>query len=321
MRNKLLSTSLTLAGSVAVYATVATLHPTPAYAQSIEWSQDSTLPGLGGSPGCATQIAVGPNNVPWVLGCSGPGNGNSWLYQLVCSETVSGEFGETCKWQSQVNEAAQTVAGVSISVDEENLPWMTSANGDIWTSAFDLSLADGLFDVTAQGYWSGGRVSQCVAYTSSDLVNEMYVLGDDLPSHPNVSISESSPLKRIGASQSAAGVKLAMFTGTLFGGAYQTLTLITTQGTFWTYNPNSDQFVQQAGGYITDITDHYCLANDLFQWSDLGATWVDVDTPITPNGTHIEHIAYANTGPSELWGIDSVGHIFYNSGPAPTPPQ
>jgi hypothetical protein len=34
---------------------------------SNEWQQDNG--DFYGSPGCASAIAVGPNNIPWIIGC------------------------------------------------------------------------------------------------------------------------------------------------------------------------------------------------------------------------------------------------------------
>lgn len=314
-----LRTAVSLGASVVVYLAISTLGSTSSHAACSpcgEFQQDTTLPGIAHA-GCATQIAVGPNNVPWVLGCSGPGDGNAWLYKLSCSGT--------CKWQQQFTPNGTSVAGVSITIDSSNIPWMTSADGHIWAPlAFNGTevVEDSTTIPGIPSSFSSGRASQIV---ENGISGALFALGDDLPNHPNVTVFEAqgfSNWNQIGASQGAAGLKLAMFTGNVFGQSYQTLTLTNTQGSFWMYDPSSDSFSQQNGGGIVDLTDHFCVAPsagayNLYSWSTLGGVWQNQGVTVTPRGTYVDKIAFANAfqnvGPSQLWGIDTSGNIFYST--------
>jgi hypothetical protein len=74
-------------------------------AQSMSWYQDSDLAGL--SPGCASEIAVGPNNVPWALGCGVDNSGNHPIsYLKYTAYTGQNCFGGTYSWQYTNGAAA-----------------------------------------------------------------------------------------------------------------------------------------------------------------------------------------------------------------------
>jgi hypothetical protein len=329
MRNRLVSALLVAGTSVATYTGVAAVDSTPVYAQgSQQWTQ-APYPGL--PYGCAVQIAVSGTNVPWVLGCTGPDSGEEWVYVLNFTPCGSNCFGGTYSW---VNTG---IAGVSLSVDEYDLPWVLTKEGHIWSLLPSSSAnAYGWTDFTTENESSafrGGRLSGLaamdtpdgfilfgLAYPNSGGDNTVYyaiMAGTAEPSFTGLWDGSGW------GAYNVAGTKIVMFTGP----SYQTPFVLKANGTLLSYVASTNSFTTASGGSITDLTDHYCIANNggnigLFAWGDAEQGWYNLGAPETPNGTFIYRVAYAAVGlaengtvagPSQLWGIDTSGDVFSNS--------
>jgi len=139
----------------------------------------------------------------------------------------------------------------------------------------------------------------------------------------------------------AAGTQLAMFTEPGPTNP-QTLWLLDGWGGIWQYQnghfvqPPGVNVLQQNNWTVFGLTDHFALAigvtqvgvvGEVFQWNE--QTWVPYMTIATPNNTTIKQIAFSEPiqtngfgtfGPSQLWGLDTAGHIFY-AAPALPPPR
>ncbi len=101
--------------------------------------------------------------------------------------------------------------------------------------------------------------------------------------------------------------------------------------------PPGFNVLQQGGSTVVWLTDHYVeayyadpfLDASIFRkWNDSTNTWVWYATALTGENTHIiTQIASSQSiqngggifGPSEIYGIDNVGHIFVLA-PAGGPP-
>jgi hypothetical protein len=323
MRNRRVSVGLAAGGAFAVYAAIAALDPAAARASEeiIAWTQDVHIPGFSGGPGCANQIAVGPNNVPIVLGCSGPDGVNRWLFQLVYS---SGTY----TW---VNSGA---AGVSIAVDATSVPWLLTNDGHIWASE-SIFGNHAWVDVTALNTQDGspfgaGRLSHiAVVTTGTPGVDTIWGLGYSPAANNTVwDASYDIPIggawSQVDAQDGADGSKLVVFTGTLLGQQYQIPAVINTGGNIYLYSASTTKFVQIAAAPILDVADGWVIANisgvpTLFQFVPLGLDWTEWPSSLnSPNGTSIVRIAYAGLGPSALWGLDTSGHIFTSNPSLPS---
>ncbi len=86
------------------------------------------------STGCASAIAVGPNNIPWILGCGDPSKPREVYY---LTYTGSGLV-HTPMWQSA------GLSGLTIAVDLNGFPYVTDTNGQLW-SITDHSTLPGSF--------------------------------------------------------------------------------------------------------------------------------------------------------------------------------
>jgi hypothetical protein len=110
--------------------------------------------------------------------------------------------------------------------------------------------------------------------------------------------------------------KIVLFTGNIFGQSYQT-PVIYNGGQIAFYNSSTGRFVPQQTLPLFDVTDHFVVAlqnnrTEIYQYGDLTG-WSDYGSGLTPNGTWIIHIAASNQNPSQLWGLDTNGHIFYGN--------
>ena len=81
--------------------------------------------------GCARAISVGPNGVPWILGCTGGnpnGTGPAWVYYLTWSNAPE-LFFTTYKWQYD------NISAVTLYVNLNGVP----QGNRIWNSAATLA--------------------------------------------------------------------------------------------------------------------------------------------------------------------------------------
>ena len=78
--------------------------------------------------GCARAISVGPNGVPWILGCTGGnpnGTGPAWVYYLTWSNAPESFF-TTYKWQYD------NISAVTLYVNLNGVPYVTDLVGNVW---------------------------------------------------------------------------------------------------------------------------------------------------------------------------------------------
>jgi hypothetical protein len=88
--------------------------------------------------GCAREIAVGPNNVPWVLGCPGGSrtvSGPSSVYYL--SYESNGNLIETPTW---VNDGFSDA--IDIFVNMNGAPWVSGADGQFYAQAQQVNASN-----------------------------------------------------------------------------------------------------------------------------------------------------------------------------------
>ncbi|MDP9001895.1 MAG: hypothetical protein M3O46_17480 [Myxococcota bacterium] len=83
-------------------------------------------------PGCATSIAVGPNNVPWITGCDA-GPDYSIFYLDYHKSENCGIGGCTPSWH-QMSGAARYV-----SVNLNGAPWVVNSAGEVFVSLQDIN--------------------------------------------------------------------------------------------------------------------------------------------------------------------------------------
>jgi hypothetical protein len=102
--------------------------------------------------GCARSISVGPNGVPWILGCTGGdpnGTGPAWVYYLSWSNPTGSLF-PTYQWNYD------HISGVTLYVNLNGIPYVTDVVGNVWYEAADsLGLSGG--KETPTGQWWLGR--------------------------------------------------------------------------------------------------------------------------------------------------------------------
>src|SRR5580700_9129982 len=85
------------------------------------------------SPGCASAIAVGPNNIPWILGCGNPSEVRPVYY---LSQSCTGSFFCPVTWQYAGMNA------MTLTVNLNGVPFVTDANGTVWSVAESTASID-----------------------------------------------------------------------------------------------------------------------------------------------------------------------------------
>ena len=316
---------------ICLSATMA-MYPDEARAQSLVWQQDTTLPGYVGGPGCAKQIAVGPNDVPWVIGCSGPGdNGtNKSVYYLQftpCTPNGGECFGGSYSWV-YANGAA-----TYISVDVEGEPWLVTSDGHVWTlTSYSRPSTGGWDNLTTQGgyeggqvHWPGfsdGRLSAVVTIVTPQLFTELFgtpnvLLAPDenepfnfwgfgYPAATNTAIFSydasdgATAWIHVDGQDGAAAAKIALFSRKSGSGVIQTPWVATSSGLVYSTSGSSGQFVQMPGANVLDITDHHVLTYPyVYQWSDAPpgssppGTWINIGSILTSANTLALRVAHA----------------------------
>jgi hypothetical protein len=310
-----------------------------AAAQSHTW-----YPPWTADTGCATSISVGPNNVPWVVGCDGPGPDHSIFY--LTKQTSCGNLICQDAWQ-----IARGLKAVSISVSLNGIPYAVTSSGAVWAEA-DPGPGNWA-EMTPWPYSPGSCLSWLAVPAGVDNAPPPEQFVTDSPAtfgyQPSLwgigcgggdqgvwtlpfMLSNTGPLgsttwQQVDAQDNAAAVQIAMFT-TDAPPNYQTPWVINSQGSIYAYNPATGGFAQQPGAGAWSITDHFVAAWDAaYQWSDAIQNWVQF-IGSTPNAP-IKQLAYSEPihgtavgtiGPSWLWAIDTNGGIYY-AGLTPPPAQ
>jgi hypothetical protein len=320
--------------SVAAYAAHALAMPAVAQAQIYAWHQDVNLPGYAGNPGCATEIAVGSNNVPWVIGCSGPGdNGtNRSVYYWLAGGPRSWVYASG--------------AGTSLTVADDGEPWLLTSNGHVWRPNPPVQSFQ-WYDVMAQqsGTAFGAGLLSSLALTDAwpayelfetPTVSENYIglFGIGYSSAQNRAVFQSDVSAQSGYAgwsqvdpqQGAAGTKIVVFTRTELNGVEVPMVVVlNSQGNIYSYSQSTGTFTQMPLGFVTDITDSFAIAGGaVYQYSYASGTWTAVASGTSPQGFNIVRVAAApyqtvltngggTYGPSALWALDAAGYIYSTS--------
>jgi hypothetical protein len=298
--------------------------------------------------GCATGISVGPNNIPYVLGCeSGVEKG---VYYLQRTNNCS-LIGCSHAWHYTQG------AGVQVTVNLNGDPWILNSNGavfwaldgdgntpiDRWEqfTPFNETVRTnigGCLTALAVPSWTGGAPEDFV----TDLPRGDYFApaiwglgcggaGDNgvwtLPinwdwhdgkPHGSTTWSPVDP-----GDGNAAGRQIVLFTDS--GTNSQTIWLRKSDGSVLEFAGGTFAArILPFGGAANDLTDHFALlrSHGVYQWNDSALGWSTTlyASRFAPNGHAIIHIAYSgpinNTtagtiGPSQLWGVDDVGNVYY----------
>jgi hypothetical protein len=317
MRSRIVTGLRVLGASAAAFAAVSMVEPKEAFAsfRFLTWTQDNHIPGFSGGPGCAYAIAVGPNNAPWVLGCGGPDGVNDWVFQLK-------HQGSSVTW---VNS---NKAGTYVAVGTNSVPWVLTGDGHLSVLVSFFGQGGNFVDETAayaNTGFGGGRLSGIAPVVTGTSAWTLWGLGYPLSLFSNQSIwnagftlnsGPTSGWGQVDAQDNAAGWKIVDFAGSVFGTSYQTPVVMNNAGGLYSYDSSTGGFDSfQPPGTVNDVTDHWVITYDnnqrkIFQYFDLQGWNEWIGSLNTPNGTQITRIAYSNTGPSALWGIDTQGHIF-----------
>lgn len=311
------------------------------------WEQDTNLTNAGA--GCAHEIAVGPNDVPWVVGCSPTSAADKWIFYLKPTQNCSNGF---C-FQGHAWTYANTNA-TEISIDDVGAAFAVPSNGHVMTALFQnsggISMPTGSWvDLTTTAYSTapalGGFVTDVVDRWSGPIsalafetpeATTGFVSYLDLWANGSGSPTTCRGIYRydlnMGATQwsspqaGSCGTKLAIFTENN-NPSTQTPWSLTQVGDLFAYNFSSGAFEWRPGKAI-DLTDHYAVGtdNNVYQWNDSTQNW-DPFLGWSPAGKPIVRVAHAPSvtttsgatfGPSHLWAVDSAGNIWFAS-PTTTP--
>jgi hypothetical protein len=312
------------------------LHATSAHAMT--WVRDDqAYPGLPG-PGCAQKIAVGPNNVPWIIGCDqSPYPPNQPIRFLDCAPCDNCLFPTSCTWQDAQGDAVDVMGGVNGS------PVAITSNGHAWQIDIDANSPNTdvpaipyqWYDLTANnagcGHPLGGCVTQMFTSYTTTPQQELWMTPvlDSPPSScvwkqwalgcgggPDHAIYEfdgadgAVSWSRVDPQQNAAATHLALFgNGTA---ANQVPWVSNSLGAIYGYDSFLSQFVAEPNpGLALSLTDHFVLTRrsardadqNVFQWSDSTQSWSQYITGTAPNNARIVEIAAASSMNDGSYGI------------------
>jgi hypothetical protein len=102
--------------------------------------------------GCARSISVGPNGVPWILGCTGGdpnGTGPAWVYYLSWP-TPQGSFVPQYQWNYD-----NLSAGMYLYVNLNGIPYVSDNVGNVWYEA-GMETGGTAYTPTPIGSWNLG---------------------------------------------------------------------------------------------------------------------------------------------------------------------
>ena len=97
----------------------------------------------------ARSISVGPNGVPWILGCTGGdpnGTGPAWVYYLTWSNPP-GSLSPVYQWNYDYFSA------MTLSVNLQGTPNVTDVNGVVWAETANNGSYDTGYLTEPSGVW------------------------------------------------------------------------------------------------------------------------------------------------------------------------
>ncbi len=337
-RPLLRSGPLAKAFAIAIVGLGATLTPRPANA-TLQW-----VKAFAG--GCATAIAVAPNNVPWILGCGNTADREIFYMGESCNPICLPTWVDD---QLSANDITTEYTGEVFATTSGGAVYATGWQGNPLTpiigkwGEISPNNVTGFFGPVSN---PGGCIS-ALAVTSDFEKTETFVTGtvpDSDPdqgeyfyglgcsSNPDNSIYVYGPenglmsWQQVDPAHGSAAAQLVMFnqsstTSTLS----QSLWVLNSLGSVFRYNGSTFDAISTPGTGVYSITDHFIAYNsgpvfqEVAQWNDSTQSWQDYIGTATPDGTWIAEIAYANgvlqttngpVGPSALWGVDDTGVIY-----------
>jgi hypothetical protein len=270
-------------------------------AATLSWQN---VPGAAG-----VNLAVNRDGYPFVANSSGQIASPVWNGQ-----TNVGDYSAIAAWQNLTASPSTCVSSVAPAE----------------FSSFDI------FEPNA--FFGTGGVQNTIyglGCTTTDSYGDRPILSWNFNLQNIFSIYwQASPgWERMGASANNGLVQIALFNGSGANNP-QALAGRDAFGSLWQYSASQGVFVQppgfnalsQAGWTVFALTDHYAEAYyggnaataTVFQWNDSSSTWAGFATAVTGENTVIVQIASSQSmqtssgtfGPSQIYGIDSSGHIF-----------
>ena len=120
--------------------------------------------------GCARAISVGPNGVPWILGCSNGdpnGVGPAWVYYLNTS-LPPGSLLPHYQW------IYDNFSALTLYVNVNGVPYATDTNGNVYSEYYNNADQNPTYLMLPSGVWvpiaAGNPVSSIAASTSVTLI-------------------------------------------------------------------------------------------------------------------------------------------------------
>jgi hypothetical protein len=317
--------------------------------------------------GCATSISVGPNNVPWVIGCGSAADEGIFYLDTQPGNTFNNYF-----WHQVTGSAKQ------VSLNRDGVPFVLDSKGNVYaalthspynqysnifqwknitstpqtcisriaagennsfslvgltpaeTGSGDIELLS-LTDNFQNEFIYGLGCTALDQYSDRSILSWNWSLTDG-PVATNEIWNASPGWLQIDSGSSAA--QIALFNGSGSTNPQVPWVLTGAGGVFafdglHFHQPPAEVTLEQSGWFVLSLTDHYIdavnLLNDvvgIFQWSDQQQSWTPYISGTTPQNTEIVEIAASQPiqtagngtfGPSQLWGLDHNGHIFYAS--------
>jgi len=282
--------------------------------------------------GCAKQIAVSGNDLPWVLGCDAVG---SIYYRGSVSAPCSG--GGLCLTTPAWIYAGGSANFISVGVDSG--PAVVDRQGALWVAVWSSAGAAGQRKpdkwVNPPTLMPDGKPACIQSFAQGQIFSKYWAIG--CGGNPNAPIwwldpvwSGNVPLSQLfvkgtnvwhqlGAQYANAGTQVALFNA--FSNSVVTQNpWIVAGGSVWAYNGSYFDWVPAPfDGQVTAVTDHYIVsAGSVYRWNGNiyggggGATPWTLEIGATP--APIKQIAWTMNrqgGSSNLWAIDTAGGIYY----------
>lgn len=253
----------------------------------------------------AKQVAVNLNGVPFLIDSSGN------VYTAFWNNQKPGDaigYGNIDAWNQLIPNSGGCITRLAPAL--ESLPLVYNVNLNV----AGPGTTDALYGIGC------GAVD---SYGDSSIWSWNLNLITTMPSQWQTSLS----WEQLGPGQKAAAAQLALFNAPTSGfPSSQSLWVLNNDNAIFSYNNDVFTRMPQPSGIMMSITDHFVLtgylggaAPALWYWYDQEQTWIDIFEGYTQNGTGIVQIAASaavndtasgTVGPSTVWGIDNVGHIF-----------
>ena len=305
---------------------------------------------VGGSNGvatCAAHIAVGANNVPWIIGCKPAGSNLGGVFYL--SWTGGGQsFGH----YELIGDGTE---GVNIAVNLNGIPVVTDTSGIMYFGAEGSCTSSPVYNPPSSNWTqipgSGHVLSFAVGKVTNMfdpgvnfgwfmndpctlVLEESSFWGTGCGSDCNTNNPNTNWLlweRTVAWSQTGAwaqmpgqAMRVAVFSDPPDGiESPQNPWVLTDTGTVLSYTGKGWQ-PQSTPELIIGLTDHYALgwSGAIYQWtgtaSGVNGAFSEVQTIAPPE--HLTEIAYSQAiggtlqgtiGPSDVWAIGESGMIYY----------